>query len=177
VPDDVWPDRAAALRASGRPPAGFRGLRRGTHNSQECRKTPQDAGRGQSPRSLRTLQRQSCVGDDGARQPELGVGGQDQPGPSVGLLGMTHPRHRPAQGLFHEAIACSRSNLREYALQMRSRSASSAPPQPELLGFAGLPAQLAHLDQDHAAPHHGRPFATVALGYPPGLGGANPTSI
>jgi hypothetical protein len=125
VPDDVWPDRAAALRASGRPPAGFRGLRRGTHNSQECRKTPQDAGRGQPPRSLRTLQRQSCVGDDGARQPELGVGGQDQPGPSVGLLGMTHPRHRPAQGLFHEAIACSRSNLREYALQM-----SPGPPLP-----------------------------------------------
>src|SRR3712207_3704284 len=44
-----------------------------------------------------------------------------------------------------------------------------APPQPELLGLAGLPGELANLHQDHGAAHDGRPFAPVALSYAPGL--------
>jgi hypothetical protein len=39
---------AAALRASGRSPTGFRRLRRSAYNCQQCYETPQHAGRGQS---------------------------------------------------------------------------------------------------------------------------------
>jgi len=97
-----WP-RAAALRAPRRPSAGIRGLRWSSHDRQESPKTPQDAGRGQSPRLLRTFPGQSRIGDDGTRQSKLGVGGQDQPAPTVGLLGVAHPRCRPSQSLFHKA--------------------------------------------------------------------------
>ena len=31
------------------------------------------------------------VGEQAAGEPQLGVGGDDEPGPAVGLLGQTHP--------------------------------------------------------------------------------------
>src|SRR5215218_3737357 len=163
--------RTAALRASGRPPAGFRGLRRGTHYRQERRETSQDARWGQPPRPLQTLPGQSHVGDDGTRQPQLGVGGQYQPGPTVGLLWVAHPRRGPAQGLFHEAyrvFEVEPATVRPPD-EVEIRLALPAPPKPQLLRLASLPGQLAHLDQDHGALHHGCPLAPVALAYASGL--------
>jgi hypothetical protein len=164
--------RAAALRASGGSPAGFRRIRWSAHRRQECCETPQHAGRGQTPGPLRTLPRQPSVGDPDARQPELGVGGQDQPGPPVGLFGVSEPRSGPAQGLLQEADSVFEVEPAAVRLpeEVEIRLALPAPPQSQLLGLAGLPGQLAHLDQDHIGSHDGRSLAPVALPYAPGLG-------
>src|SRR4029453_19229794 len=45
---------------------------------------------------------QPVVGDQGSGESELGEGGQDQPGPPVGLLGRADLRGGPAEGLFRE---------------------------------------------------------------------------
>src|SRR5215204_5532536 len=163
--------RAAAPRASGRSPTGFRRLRWCTHRRQECRKTPQHAGRGQPPGPLRSLPRQPPVGDDGARQPQLRVGGQDQPRPTVGLLGVPEPGSGPTEGLLQEPYGVFEVEPATVCLPevIEIRIALPAPPQPELLRFAGLLGQLAHLHQDHGAPHDGCPLASVALSYAPGL--------
>jgi hypothetical protein len=39
-----------------------------------------------------------------AGQAELGVGGQDQPGPPVGLVGVAQPGPGPAEGLLEEPL-------------------------------------------------------------------------
>jgi hypothetical protein len=43
------------------------------------------------------------VADEFAGQPKLGVAGQHQPGPAVGLGGVPQPWGGPAQGLLGEA--------------------------------------------------------------------------
>ena len=105
--------RAAALRAAGGSPAGFWGLRRGAHDRQECGETPQDTRRGQPSRLLRSLPRQPPVCDDAARQSQLRVGQEDQPGPTVGLLGVPESGSGPAEVCFIKRIVCSRSNRRQ----------------------------------------------------------------
>jgi hypothetical protein len=125
VPDDVWP------APSGCPSGARETFRKVSGAWPGCPQPPgvsqNLAGRGlgstagavaDAPRVALRQRRWQAPASTGRRR-------QYQPGPAVGLLGMTHPRHRPAQGLFHEAIACSRSNLREYALQM-----SPGPPLP-----------------------------------------------
>src|SRR5918995_2681700 len=143
--------RAAALRASRGSTTGFRGLRRGAYDRQECRETPQDAGRSQPPGPLRSLPGQPSVGNPDARQPELGIGGHDQPGPPVGLLGKSEPGSTPAQGLLHEAYSVIEVEPAAVRLpdEIEVRLPLPAPPQPQLLGLAGLPrvAKLVYLSQ------------------------------
>src|SRR5215203_6657311 len=84
---------------------------------------------------------------------------------------MAHPRRRPAQGLFHEAYRVFDVEPATVRLpeQVEVHLTLSVPPLPQLLRLAGLPRQLAHLDQDHGTLHHGCPLAPVTLAYPPGL--------
>ena len=133
--------RAAAPRASGGSPTGFRRLRWCTHRRQECRKTPQHAGRGQPPGPLRSLPRQPPVGDDGPRQSQLRVGGQDQPGPTVGLLGVPEPGSGPTEGLLEEPYGVFEVEPAAVCLpeQIEIGIALPAPPQPQLLRFACVP--------------------------------------
>src|SRR5215210_8372962 len=163
--------RAAAFRSPGRSPAGFRRLRLSAHNRQECRETPQHAGRSQPPGPLRSLPRQPPVCDDAARHSQLRVAQEHQPGPTVGLLGVPESGSGPAEGLLHEAYRVFEVEPAAVCLpeEVEICIALPAPPQPELLRLAGLPGQLANLHHDHGAPHDGRPFAPVSLSYAPRL--------
>jgi len=59
----------------------------------------------EAPGKLRQLPRQPGIFDEGASEAQLRVGGDAQPGPPVGLLGMAGPWRRLAQCLLEEAEA------------------------------------------------------------------------
>lgn len=66
-------------------------------------KARSDTGRGEQVGRELALPGESMVGSDRAGQPELGVHGQDQQGPSVCCGWVAQHRSGPAQGLFDHA--------------------------------------------------------------------------
>jgi len=94
--DDLWADQAsghrvlAAWRVCPAPPKARK--RRDGRSRATANGPPRGRARGQA-----------LILHSGTRQPHLGRGGHNQPGPAVGLLGMTHPWQGPVQGLFEES--------------------------------------------------------------------------
>src|SRR5664280_2544127 len=65
-------------------------------------KSSPDAGRGEPAGFALSFPGQAEVLDDGSGQAQLGVGGDDERGPAVGLLGGTHRGCGPAEGVLDE---------------------------------------------------------------------------
>ncbi len=99
----LGPARKPTFGPPGRPPAGFRRLRRRAQFHQKRRNYPVDPNRRQPTRIVTALPRQTQVRNTGVRQPQLRVRGHDQPTPPVGLLRMANPRRRPSHALLEEA--------------------------------------------------------------------------
>src|SRR5215211_3245232 len=122
-------------------PAGFRRTRRCAYHRQECCETPKYPARCQSPASLRAFPRQPAIRRTRARQAQLGVGGQDQPRPEVGLLGVAHPRRGPAQSLLEKADGVLQVEPPDVGPPQEVRSGSplgSPPPENHSHSFLGL---------------------------------------
>ena len=66
------------------------------------------------------------IGGQAAGEPELGEGGQDEPGPAVGGGRIAEFRAGPAQGLLEEPERVLISKRRRNACQHRSASAGPA---------------------------------------------------
>jgi hypothetical protein len=104
------PTREASFGPPRRPPAGFRWLRGRPHLHQNSQNPSPHPRRRQSEGFVAALPRQSQVQHAPARQAQLRIGGQDQPRPPVGLLGVAHPRARPPERLLlRKRKVCSRS--------------------------------------------------------------------
>ena len=89
--------RAAALGPAWRAPRGFRRSSRRAERAQQPRKpAPYPMGR-QSRLGSGSLPRQPLVCHDLAGQAQLGIAGQHQPGPPVGLLRVAGPRGGPGR--------------------------------------------------------------------------------
>ncbi len=88
---------------AGRPAAGFWRFRGRAQEWQGGAKgAPHPIGR-ERARVQAAFPGEALVRDDGARQPEVGVGQEHQPGPAIGLLRVAHPRRRPGEDLCAEA--------------------------------------------------------------------------
>ena len=111
--------------------------------------------------------RQPLVAGDGAGQAQLGVGGQHQPGPAVGLFGMTRPRGRPTERLLGKpdgVLQVEPANVRAPGqVQIQLYALRAGPPQPQHLRRARLGGDALDLDaQDGAAHDRAWPAAAVA---------------
>jgi hypothetical protein len=96
---------------------------------------------------------------------ELRGGGDDQPRPAIGLLGVAHPWRRPTETLLTEAQgvlqieASPRGPPPDVEVQ---RPIRTMPPGPQLLRLARLAWQAAHLDEDTRPAHDGAPLTRAA---------------
>ncbi len=100
---ELRPTREASFGPPRRPPAGFRRLRGRPRFHQNSQNPSAHPRRRQSGGFVAALPRQSQVQHAPARQAQLRIGGQDQPCPPVGLLGVAHPRARPPERLLEKA--------------------------------------------------------------------------
>src|SRR5215217_4973800 len=157
--------REATFWPSGRSSAGFRRLRGRAEFHQKRRNNAVYSNRCQAAGAVAPLPRQPPIRNTRPRYPELGESSHHQPRPAVRLLGMTHSRRCPSQGLFEKA---------EGMLQVEAPHISSPdeveiglsltmPPQPQ---HARLSPPLAarqplHLYQ-HKRPNHDGQRPTAA---------------
>jgi len=91
--------------AGGASGAGAGGFRRAGGNGQvlpDAAKAAADAGRGETAGRAGLLPGQSDVGGEVPGEVQLGVGGDDEPGPAVGSGGVAQFRAGPAEGLLEE---------------------------------------------------------------------------
>src|SRR5215218_2912466 len=95
--------REATFWPSGRSSAGFRRLRGRAEFHQKRRNNAVYSNRCQAAGAVAPLPRQPPIRNTRPRHPELGESCHHQPRPAVRLLGMTHPRRCPSQGLFEKA--------------------------------------------------------------------------
>lgn len=93
---------------SGAGPGGFRRLGRAGGCWADVPEVPADAGGGEPVGP-------APVGCQGPGKPQLGVGGDDQPGPSVGCLAMGRVPSAAAQEERWVSLGCSRSQERTRA--------------------------------------------------------------
>src|SRR4051794_13568602 len=155
-------------RAPRRPSAGFWRVGGRVEGDQELRKRLADAGgcEGATVWPLGALPGETPILDSAAGQAELGVGEQHQPGPAISLLGVADARGGPVEGLLAEAVGV----LQVEAVDVRSPEdgevgrTRAAPPQPELLGDAGLARQPLDLDQHQGAVDDGPGTPTAPSG-------------
>src|ERR1035437_1075266 len=82
---------------------------------------------------------QALVVDEPAGQAQLGVGGDDQPGPAVGLVGGLQRWCGPAEGAFDEAEGVLDVEAAQVGTpaEVEVGFARSGPPQPQRLAWAG----------------------------------------
>jgi hypothetical protein len=102
--------RVAVLRSGRASGAGFAGFRRAGQAGQRLVDAPEpgpDSGRGEPAGSAGLLPGQADVGGEVADEPELGVAGDDQPGPPVGGGGVAQLGPGPAEYLLEEPDVCS----------------------------------------------------------------------
>jgi len=97
----AWPG-AAAFGASGAGSAGFWWTGWGAQCGGGAPKPSSDAGGGEPAGFEPAFPGQSLVFDQAAGQAQLGVGGEDDPGPEVGLFGGAQTWCGPAQGVLEE---------------------------------------------------------------------------
>src|SRR5207247_6516698 len=98
-----WAAVAHAFGSARAGPAGFWRAGRTGGCVVDAGKPAADPAWGQPARLDRFLPWAAQVVSEVSGQTELGVGGQDQPGPPVGLVRMTQPGSGPAQGLLEES--------------------------------------------------------------------------
>src|SRR6266851_7274107 len=97
--------RAAVLRSGRSAGSGSAGFRRAGQTGQclaDVAEPAADPGGGQPAGRAGPLPGQPEVFGESAGQPELGVAGDDDPGPPVGGRRITQLRARPAENLFQE---------------------------------------------------------------------------
>ena len=104
-----------AWRASGAGLAGFRRAGWAVSLRADVPEPAADAGRGQPPGGCGAFPWQAQVGGERAGQVELGVGGDDQPGPPVRGGRVTQFRAGPAEGLFQEPERVLKEQARLHA--------------------------------------------------------------
>src|SRR5215207_6022385 len=95
----------------------------------------------------------------------LSVGGDDQPRPAIGLLGVSHPWRRPAETLLAEAqgvLQIEASHIGPPQDVEVQRPIRTMPPEPQLLRLARLARQAAHLDEDNRPAHDGARLTSAA---------------
>jgi hypothetical protein len=158
-----WAAAAAAGSARGAP-AGFRRIGCRAEPCQKLRKPAADPTRSQPAGRAGPLPRQPSVTGHPAGQAQLGVGGQHQPGPAVGLLGMPGPRGGPAQGLLTEPDGVLQVEAAHVgAPQHREvRGVRPVPPQPQHLRRSGVGGHTLHLQADQRAAHdRSRPLSST----------------
>ena len=122
--------RAPVLRSWRASRAGFAGFRRAGRAGQRLADVPEpaaDPGRGQPAGRAGPLPGQPDVGGEVAGQAELGVAGEEDPGPPVGGGRVAQFRPGPAESLLEEPDICSISKRRRNACQARSTSAAEVP--------------------------------------------------
>src|SRR3954453_13012431 len=159
---------------AGRAAAGFWHVRGRAECDQELGKRLAHAAWGEHAAggTLRALPGQMHVLDGAAGETQLGVGQEHEPGPTVRLLGLTHPRRGPVERLLTEAIGV----LQVEAVDVRApehgqiRRPRPAPPQPQPRGKAGLPRQPLDLDQHEGPTDRGQGAPTALLGMVLALG-------
>jgi hypothetical protein len=112
------------------------------------------------------LPRQPLVAGDLAGQTELGVAGQHQPGPPVGLLGMPGPWRGPAERLLGEpdgVLQVEPADVRAPGqVQIQRAALRAGPPQPQHLRRTGAGRHPLDLDAEDGAAHD-RPWPTAAV--------------
>ncbi len=146
---------AGAGWASGAGSAGFRCAGREQGGRADVPKPAADPGRGEPVRCGGAFPGAAQVGDERAGEAELGVRGDDQPGPAVGRrrgragCGRVQPRV-----CLNSRKVCSRSKRRRNACHQRSTSAAvgvgGGGPQPDRLGVA-VAGQMIDLQPDQGA--------------------------
>src|SRR5437660_1791043 len=92
-----------AWGASGAGLAGFRRAGQYGQRAVDVTETPADPGGGQPAGRAGPLPGQADVGGEAAGEVQLGVGGDDQPGPPVGGGGVADLRGGPSQDLLEQA--------------------------------------------------------------------------
>ena len=95
--------RTLAFGTSRRASAGFWRAGQDGQPDQKRRKRALDAFRSEFACRLGTLPGQWPVANERTGQAQLSIGQYDEPGPTVGLFGVAHPRERPVERLFEEA--------------------------------------------------------------------------
>jgi hypothetical protein len=136
---------------------------RGGQAAQEVRNRPADPVGRQLSGLERTLPGQALIGDEGARQPQAGVGQQRQPGPAVGLDGMAEAGQRPVQAAFEEAKGMFLGKAAHVGPPEDREvwCARARSPEPEHLRLAGVSGQAADFYQ-HDGAAHDRPLLIAA---------------
>jgi len=103
---DRWVAGSGRSAGAGRPAwaggSGFRWPGWGAQGGGKSTKFASDPGRGQATGFRRSFPGQSMVVHEVAGEAELGVAGDDQPGPPVGLFGGANRWAGPAQGVLDE---------------------------------------------------------------------------
>ena len=166
--DVVAGGRVAVLRAGRASGAGFAGFRRAGQAGQCLADVPEpapDPGWGQAAGRAGPLPGQPDVGGQVAGEPELGVGGDDQPGPPVSGGRIAELRPRPAEDLLEEPervfdIKAAQECL-PGAVDRISGQAKGSGPQPQRFG-AAVAGQVIDGQADEGALDDGQ-LAVVVL--------------
>jgi len=90
-------------------------------------------------------------------QAQLGVGGDDEPGPAIGLLRMPHPRWRPTETLLAATQRVVQVEAPDLGApeQIQIWHPRSSPPQPQELRRIQPGRQALDLDQHDGPTHDG----------------------
>lgn len=123
-----------------------------------------DPMRAQWPgRIWRPFPRMAKVTSERDGQAELGVGGNDQPGPAVGLLGGADPGRGPPQGALGEPEGVLGVEAAQvgppHHVQVRQQPRRAAPPQPQRFVRGAAVGKPLDLDADHRARYDLGPLA------------------
>ena len=159
------PTREASFGPPRRPPAGFRWLCGRPHLHQNSQNP--SPRRRQSEGFVAALPRQSQVQHAPVRQAQLRIGGQDQPRPPVGLLGVAHPWARPPERLLEKAEGVLQVEAPDVGapeeLQVRRHLLRPVPPQPQNARLAPpLAAGQSRNLHEHERPDHDRQGASAS---------------
>src|ERR1019366_7581820 len=162
------------LRAGGASGAGAGGFRGAGGNGQvlaDAAKPPADAGGKQPAGRAGPLPGQADVGGEVAGEPELGVGGDDEPGPPVGGGRVAQFRAGPAELLLEEPervldIEAAQERL-PGPVHVLFAGGGAGGPQPQRLRVPAA-GQAVHLEADEGALDDGQLALVVLPGGPPG---------
>ena len=130
LPHVVAGCRAAVLRpwrAAGAGLAGFRCAGQAGQGRVDVPEPPADPGRGQPPGRGGPFPGQAQVRRQRPGEAELGVAGDDEPGPPVAAAGSRSFGAVQPRTCLNSRNVCSRSNRRRNACHSRSTSAGGAP--------------------------------------------------
>src|ERR1019366_2459739 len=121
-----------------------------------------DEGGGESAGFVSSFPWEAEVVNEVACEAELGVGGEDEPGPAVGLFGVAQRWGGPAQGVLEEPEGVLDVEAAQVSppTDVEVEGGSRGPEPQRLLGPAGGFGQGLDVDPDHGAGHD-RQFVVV----------------